>query len=108
MARISRRGFLARGVAGLGALGGLGGLGHSLITTRMALAAAGSATVGRFVFIILRGALDGLSAVPPYADPDYAALRGVLALPAPGAAGGTLPLDRLFALHPSLGFLHEC
>ncbi len=60
----------------------------------------------RFVVVILRGALDGLAAVPPYAEPRYAALRGALALGSPGA-GGALKLDGLFALHPSLTTLHE-
>lgn len=62
---------------------------------------------GKFVLVILRGALDGLAAVPPYADPSYAALRGDLALHAPGPSGGVLPLDGLFGLHPALTFLHE-
>lgn len=61
----------------------------------------------RLVVVILRGALDGLAAVPPYADPDYAGLRRELAIAAPGAAGGALALDNTFGLHPSLGFLHE-
>lgn len=61
----------------------------------------------RFVLVILRGALDGLSAVPPYGDADYAKLRGTLALGAPGTANGTLQLNTLFGLHPSLAFVHE-
>src|SRR5262249_47926254 len=61
----------------------------------------------RFVFVLLRGALDGLAAVPPYADPYYAQLRGALAIPPPGAADGALPLDGTFGLHPALSFLHE-
>lgn len=52
----------------------------------------------RFVTIVLRGALDGLTAVPPVGDPDYAALRGALAVDRTQA----LPLNDLFALHPSL------
>ncbi|MEO6410516.1 MAG: DUF1501 domain-containing protein [Burkholderiaceae bacterium] len=56
----------------------------------------------RFVFVILRGGLDALSAVPAIGDPAFAAARGSLA-PAPGSA---LPLDGLFALHPSLVQLH--
>ena len=66
-----------------------------------------SARNSRFVLVILRGALDGLAAVPPYADPDYARLRGEAALRAPGAAGGVLPLNGFFGLHPSLSFLEE-
>jgi uncharacterized protein (DUF1501 family) len=55
----------------------------------------------------MRGAVDGLAAVPPYGDPDYARLRGSLAIAAPGATDGALRLDNLFGLHPQLTFLHE-
>ena len=61
----------------------------------------------RLVVVILRGALDGLAAVPPYADPNYSVLHRELAIAAPGAADGALALDNIFGLHPSLGFLHE-
>jgi uncharacterized protein (DUF1501 family) len=77
----------------------------TLFTGKVAF--AGSDTRPRFVFIILRGALDGLTAVPPYADPSYARLRGEVAIGAPGAPGGALRLDGLFGLHPSLVFLNE-
>ncbi|NWG72451.1 MAG: DUF1501 domain-containing protein [Parvularculaceae bacterium] len=78
----------------------------------MSVAGAGaalSAVAGerKFVLVILRGALDGLAAVPAYGDPRYAALRGRLALAPPGSAGGVLFLDRTFGLHPKLSFLHE-
>ncbi|MDR3496740.1 MAG: DUF1501 domain-containing protein [Ancalomicrobiaceae bacterium] len=55
----------------------------------------------RFVTIILRGALDGLTAVPPLGDPDYAGLRQTIALSATGP-NAALPLDGFFALHPSM------
>jgi uncharacterized protein (DUF1501 family) len=61
----------------------------------------------RLVVVILRGALDGLAAVPPYADPAYAGLHRELAIFAPGVADGALALDGSFGLHPSLGFLHQ-
>jgi uncharacterized protein (DUF1501 family) len=61
----------------------------------------------RLVVVILRGALDGLAAVPPYADPNYAGLHRELAIAAPGVADGALALDNTFGLHPSLAFLHE-
>lgn len=61
----------------------------------------------RLVVVILRGALDGLAAVPPYADPDYAQLHRELAIAAPGVADGALALDGTFGLHPSFAFLHE-
>ncbi|HET8698461.1 MAG TPA: DUF1501 domain-containing protein [Gammaproteobacteria bacterium] len=61
----------------------------------------------RLVFVILRGALDGLAAAPPYGEPRYAALRGELALASPASSGGALKLDGLFALHPSLKSLYS-
>ena len=56
----------------------------------------------RFVFVILRGGLDGLSAVPAIGDPNFAAARGALAQ----FPSAPLPLDSNFALHPSLAQLH--
>lgn len=55
----------------------------------------------RFVCIVLRGALDGLSAVAPFGDPDYAGLHGSLALALEGPVPA-LPLDGFFVLHPSM------
>jgi uncharacterized protein (DUF1501 family) len=66
---------------------------------RFALAAGGRDP--RFVCIVLRGALDGLSAAPPIGDPDYAALREGIALSADGPSPA-LPLDGFFALHPAM------
>ena len=60
------------------------------------------ATDARFVLVLLRGALDGLAAVPAYGDGAYAAKRGALAITSP-----QLKLDGMFALHPSLTQLHE-
>ena len=60
------------------------------------LAFARAETDSRFVLIILRGAMDGLSAVPPVGDPDYAAARGQLAQAGPATISG------LFAFHPAL------
>ena len=61
----------------------------------------------RLLVVILRGALDGLAAVPPYGDPDYASLHRELAIAAPGGPDGALALNNTFGLHPSLSFLHE-
>ncbi len=55
----------------------------------------------RFVTIILRGALDGLTAVPPIGDPDYKRLRQEIAMRTDGDHPA-LPLDGFFALHPSM------
>src|ERR1700754_4867170 len=84
---ISRRHFIRTAAAGAGAL---------LIAPRMAFANA--RTERRFVFVIQRGAADGLNIVVPYADPDYAALRGALTIDAASATR----LDGMFALHPAL------
>jgi len=64
---------------------------------------AQAATERRFVFIIQRGAADGLNTVIPYADPAYARLRGPLAIDTSTA----LKLDGTFALHPALTKLRE-
>ncbi len=81
--------------------------GGALLTSRVVFGRADERRP-RFVLILMRGALDGLAAVPPYGDRDYAALRGEFALRAPGEAGGALPLNGFFGLHPSLGFLQQC
>jgi uncharacterized protein (DUF1501 family) len=98
MARMQRREFL-----NLTALAA----GGAFLTSRVAFAAS-SERRQRFVVVIMRGALDGLAAVPPYADPDYAGLRREVALRAPGTTGAALPLNGFFGLHPSLTFLQQC
>lgn len=55
----------------------------------------------RLVVLVLRGALDGLAAVGPFGDPDYAGLHGELALRREGANAG-LPLDGFFLLNPGM------
>jgi uncharacterized protein (DUF1501 family) len=60
----------------------------------------------RFALVILRGGLDGLAVAPAYGEGRYRALRGQLAIEAPGADGGALKLDGLFGLHPALVGMH--
>ena len=91
----TRRRFLA----GSGALAASAALPTALF--------ARTAGTARFVVVVLRGALDGLAAVPPHGDRDYAGLRREIAIAAPGGDGGALALDATFGLHPALGFLHE-
>ncbi len=68
------------------------------------MASADVETEQRFVFVFLRGGMDGLSAVPAYGDPSFRAVRGVLADEAPGS--GTpfdiLKLNETFGLHRDL------
>ena len=56
----------------------------------------------RLITIILRGALDGLSAVAPIGDPDYARLHGSLALSPSGENAGIALGDSFFALNPAM------
>jgi uncharacterized protein (DUF1501 family) len=86
---ISRRGLLGAGVSFFAW--------NHLTRT----ASAAGARDPRLLVVILRGALDGLSAVPPISDPAYADLRGEIALPKEGALAA-LPLDGFFALHPAM------
>jgi uncharacterized protein (DUF1501 family) len=73
----------------------LGGLPVSLVSAQ-------SASQKKLVVVMLRGAVDGLSVVAPYAEPEYAASRPQIALPPPGADEGLLKLDAMFGLHPAL------
>ena len=84
----SRRSFIAAG----GAAGALA----SLALPKMAFARAN--TQRRFVFIIQRGAADGLSIVAPTGDPSFAGIRGDFAQESAGGA----KLDSFFTLHPAL------
>lgn len=85
----SRRHFLQLGASTSAAL---------LFAPRLVFAQAQTQTDRRFVFVIQRGAADGLNIVVPYAEPAYANLRGALAIDPSNA----LKLDGSFALHPSL------
>jgi uncharacterized protein (DUF1501 family) len=81
----------------------LGGLGLLWLDPELAYA---ERLPGRRVLVCVfqRGALDGLSAVVPYADDHYYRERTQIAIPRPGTGdGAALKLDDQFGLHPSLG-----
>lgn len=63
------------------------------------------ATDRRLLVVILRGGLDGLSALAPVGDPSYAGARGRLALSHTGD-NEVLPLDDTFALNAKLPKMH--
>ncbi|MGL5116825.1 MAG: DUF1501 domain-containing protein [Beijerinckiaceae bacterium] len=65
------------------------------------VASAAGARDPRLLVVILRGALDGLSAVPPISDPVYQELRNEIALPTTGDYAA-IALDGFFALHPAM------
>ena len=82
----------------------LGAMAASAAVSSARLSWAGSADPrqGRVVFIILRGGLDGLFAVPATGDPAFAAARERFT----EQAGAALPLDATFGLHPALAQMH--
>jgi uncharacterized protein (DUF1501 family) len=65
-------------------------------------AADGAMARRKMVVVICRGGMDGLTVSPPVGDPDYAALRGAVAV-TPDQA---LKLDGTFGLHPALESVH--
>jgi uncharacterized protein (DUF1501 family) len=70
--------------------------------SQLSLAGQAQGNDARLVLLILRGGMDGLSAVPLPADPQFIAARGPLAqMPA-----APLPLEGPFALHPLLAEMH--
>jgi uncharacterized protein (DUF1501 family) len=81
---LNRRSILTRGMLGAG------------VAALPGLAFAAAPGEKRLVFIIQRGAADGLNIVMPTGDPAFAPARGTLALP------GGVKLDSLFTLHPAL------
>jgi len=83
------------------------GLSSAVVLGRTSLALAAAPTEQRFAVIILRGAMDGLSAVVPYGDPDLAKWRPELLPPEPGQPGGLLDLGGYYGLHPALTGMHE-
>lgn len=120
---LNRRRFLAASAAASGT---------ALLGPRLAFATPDDPTTGdALVVIFLRGGADGLTLVPPFADPGYVALRPTIRVPAPGegatlpgrsAAADALPLasevgrdrffsapemDGYFGLHPALQPLYD-
>ncbi len=94
---MERRTFIkCTGLAALNLMWGLNGR----------LWAGGSAHRRRLVVVLLRGAVDGLSVVVPYAESEYYGLRPNIAIPQPGKTDGAIKLDNRFALHPALARIH--
>ncbi len=83
---LNRRFVIGSGVAGLTAaiLPGLGW--------------AASGTTKKYIFVIQRGAADGLATLAPVGDPDFLRARGDLAQESLSGS----KLDGMFALHPAM------
>ena len=92
-----RREFLRHALLASGAV--LLGVGTRGWAARLAAAADDNR---RLVVVFLRGAVDGLNVVVPWADDRYYEARPSIAIPKPGQAGGVTDLDGYFGLHPAL------
>ena len=86
----TRRILMLRGLSAAGSLALSGSLAH----------AAARETV--LVRLFLRGGIDGLNVVVPYAEDAYYAARPTIAIAGPKKVGGAAKLDERFALHPAL------
>ena len=86
----SRRSFLAYGAATFAA------------ASIPKIASAANGRDPRLIVLILRGALDGLSAVGPVGDPDYVGLHGDIALSFSGDHAA-IKLNDFFGLNPAMG-----
>jgi uncharacterized protein (DUF1501 family) len=88
-----RRDFLRGAAAGLIVLG------------PDAWAATTEGSEKRLIVILLRGAVDGLNVVIPFAEEAYYQERRSIAIAPPGKPDGALALDQHFGLHPALASL---
>jgi uncharacterized protein (DUF1501 family) len=105
MSAVSRRKFLADGVAELCGFCGAAVLGAGALKLAFGAEPGGDICVVLF----LRGACDGLNIVPPVDGPDralYEAARPNLKVPVSGD-GAALRLDGRLGLHPAAKPLHE-
>jgi uncharacterized protein (DUF1501 family) len=78
-----------------------GGAGLFLGALAPRIASAAGTRDPRFITVLLRGALDGLSLAAPVGDPLYESVRGELSIATNGPAAG-LPLNGFFRLNPRL------
>jgi uncharacterized protein (DUF1501 family) len=90
---LSRRSFLK----GAAAAGVFAGLATETLATRLAFAAA-PYDGDVLVVLSLRGGFDGLNAIVPAADPDYATWRPNVGIP----QAALLQLDGMFGMHPAM------
>ncbi|PZR32113.1 DUF1501 domain-containing protein [Caulobacter segnis] len=88
-----------RSLLGLGASLGIG---VTFLGSQAFAASEGDLARNKLVVVICRGGMDGLSVSPPVGDPNYAALRGSIAM----KPEAVLKLDETFGLHPELSTVH--
>src|SRR6266567_667118 len=86
-------------------LGGAAGTALFSIASAGWAAAADGGGQKRLIVILLRGAVDGLNVVVPYAEEAYYQERRSIAIAQPGKPDGALALDEHFGLQPALASL---
>ena len=100
--RTGRRNFIAGSAAAATA---------AAMAPRLAFGTPNNPAAGDvIVTVFLRGGMDGLSAVVPYADSRYYDARPTIAVPAPNTTdrlAGALDLDGSFGLHPAFAPLYD-
>jgi uncharacterized protein (DUF1501 family) len=82
------------------------GIGSLVAWSYIPRVAAAQSRDARFLAVILRGGMDGLSAVAPIGDPHYEALRAQEALSRSSLAN-PMPLDDFFVLNPGMPNLYR-
>jgi uncharacterized protein (DUF1501 family) len=86
--------------------GGVAMLGMSALPAFLQRAIAATPAPNKKILVVLfqRGAMDGLNAIIPFAEPAYYRMRPSIAIPRPQRGGEqtAIDLDGRFALHPSL------
>ena len=88
-----------RSLLGLGASLGIS---VSFLGSQAFASSEGDLAKKKLVVVICRGGMDGLSVSPPVGDPDYAGLRGSIAM----QRDQVRMLDDTFGLHPELSAVH--
>ncbi len=85
----------------------LGLAGGGILAVRAGAARAATEAGGpkRLVVVMLRGAIDGLNVVVPYAENVYYEARPTIAIARPGMTDGALKLDARIGLNPALAAL---
>ena len=94
--KITRRSFLKR----VGAASVVAGMATQGLSVRYAFGASPYAG-DVLVVLSLRGGMDGLNAIVPAGDPDYAGWRPNVGIP----ANALIPLDSMFGMHPAMAKL---
>ncbi|HMQ03568.1 MAG TPA: DUF1501 domain-containing protein [Pyrinomonadaceae bacterium] len=105
---MDRRVFLKNGGIGLASFGLMAAAPEFLHQ----FASAANPTTGKakkkvLITIFLRGAVDGLNMIVPYADPEYYSLRRSIAIPHANKTDGAIDLDGHFGLHPAMASLES-